>query len=840
MFTPFLIVVPLSPVTIEKFLKHFQRSSFQALLVRLAYVFEELPNWIDDFAIGAANLYMTSCVPQVSNPRERCRMYAAAAHSDNLMVNDSCDQIPNGRNMEGLENELEHSPPPQHNSRKRTRIDDPADQLREGDNIVDDGPSRPPKRRRSTTKINEDEDLQGQRRSPRQRRSRATSPYPTRPSKFAEGSMNDKPSKRPPSLYTRDEEAMEEYMAGPATSRPSITRPAQDTNNVYDAGIDQDKPSTMYRFGRAIANAFIPGAWTGRWSSKEPQVDPQQNILEAYAELKKTGFTGTRAATGMPMTGDIHSFQYDAVPSSSQTASFRDSAIDMEESRPSVENKENQLNNVMPAPSVPLVQRSVTLMPRVSSRRSSLNLHTPSLSTLKRVGSHLQLPSAKRHSAQESIRSATDSVNSVVDGQQIRKQPSKKDMLKQKRLYKRVSNLESQLEAARRELDELEATKEITHEGTTLPSIRPKPFMPGALPSLPSERLLKDLLPKNGINDGQSNILSTSEELPGLRLQSRYSMDHQYERRSLPIIFPNLPSARKRTSSQRTDNVLNPTGPGIKGDVDPIATTESAAKKLRGNPKIEETDTTTYSRQDTSNPASLKLPSRKRITATAPPVPPLPTPFHPSHVDKVKIMLMRPNADYQLPFGQSASDTINLKKAYPLITDTQIDDLLGKRLPDNKNVDVTSTTHFNHIASPTLSPPRSPSPKFKPSISKASLRSRSQKVPNNSPVSVRKTAQDVFAEITHQAAKEEEKDVVAPLTQSMEGKELPPYPRDPGMTVLSPVKDKDPNANLGLDSPSKVEKVLESPPKFEKGQTAVDKPLPGIQREEFEWDEDVF
>jgi len=780
-----------------------------------------LPNWIDDFAIDAANLYMTSCVPQVSNPRERCRMYAAA-HLDNLMINDSCNQIPNGRNMEGLENELEHSPPPQHNSRKRTRIDDPADQLREGDNIVDDGPSRPPKRRRSTTKINEDEDLQGQRRSPRQRRSKASSPYPTRPSKFAEGSMNDKPSKRPPSLYTRDEEAMEEYMAGPATSRPSITCPAQDTNNVYDAGIDQDKPSTMYRFGRAIANAFNPG----RWRSKEPQVDPQQNILEAYAELKKSGFTGTRAARGMPMTGDIHSNQYDAVPSSSQTASFRDSAIDMEESRPSVENKENQLNNVMPAPSVPLVQRSVTPMPRVSSRRSSHNLHTPSLSTLKRVGSHLQLPSAKRHSAQESIRSATDSVNSVVDGQQIRKQPSKKDMLKQKRLYKRVSNLESQLEAARRELDELEATKEITHEGTTLPSIRPKPFMPGALPSLPSERLLKDLLPKNGINNGQLNILSTSEELPGLRLQSRYSMDHQYERPSLPIIFPNLPSARKRTSSQRTDNMLNPTGPGIKGDVEPIATTESAAKKLRGNPKIEETDTTTYSRQDTSNPASLKLPSRKRITATAPPVPPLPTPFHPTQVDKVKIMLMRPNADYQLPFGRSASDALNLQKAYPLITDTQIEDLLGKRPADHKNVDVTSTTHFNHIASPTLSPPPVDA-KFKPSISKASLRSRSQKVPNNSPVSVRKTAQDVFAEITHQAAHEEEKDMVAPLIQSMEVKDLPPYPRDPGMTVLSPGKDDDPDST---DSPTKVENT----------KNAAEKPLPGIQREHFEWDEDVF
>lgn len=738
------------------------------------------------------------------------------------MADDAYNQIPNGEIMADLDNEPDHSPPPQHNFRKRTRIDDPADQLRESDTLVEGELSRLPKRRRSTPKLSEDEDPQGQRRSTRQKRSKA-SPYPTctpRPSKFAEGSMNDKPSKRPPSPYTRDEEAMEEYMTWPAISRPSVTRPVPDNNDFYDAGIDQDKPSTMYRFGRAIANAFNPGVWTGRWRTKEPQVDPQRNILEAYAELKKSGFTGTAVATRAPMAGGIPS----------QKASFRDSAIDMDESRPSVESKENQAYTVMPAPSVPLVQRSVTPLPRVSSRRSSLNLHTPSLSTLKRVGSHLQLPSAKRHSAQDSIPSATDSVNPGVGGPEIRKQPSKKDMLKQQKLYKRVSNLESQLEAARRELDELEATKEITHEGTTLPSLRPKPFMPGALPSLPSERLLKDHVPQNGINVGQPQILSTSEQLPGPRLESRYSVEHRRGPPKLPIIFPNLPSARKRTSSERPDDMLNHIGPTRKTDADQVATIESAAKRPQGRPKIQKWGTTSQSGLDISNPASFKPLPQKRTTVRAPPVPPIPMPFQPSHVDKVKIMLMRPAADYQLPFGKSASDASNLKKAYPLITNPQMDDILGKRPSDNKNVDVTSTTHFNHIASPTLSPPRSPSPTFKPSISKASLRSRSHKVPNNSPTSGRQTAQDVFAEITHQAADQEEEDVVAPLTQSVEGKALPPYPRDPSMTVPTPSKDQDVDASLKVGSMEEVRS----------GDTATDKPLPGIQKEDFEWGEDVF
>ena len=649
--------------------------------------------------------------------------------------------------------------------------------------------------------------------------------------------MNDKPSKRPPSPYTRQDEAMEDYMTAPSTSQASAVRSSQDTETTYDAGIEQEKPSTMYRFGRAIASVFNPvSAWTGRWKSKESQVDPQQVVLQerqakaqkAYAELKKTGFKGTRSSVDPPRSGVTATTRPDVVPSSSQATSFRDSAIDTDEQRFLVGREDNQASesgrDVMPAPSVPLVQRTISPMPAASGRRSSLNLHTPSFSTLKRVGSHIQLPSTKRHSAQESTRTSTDSINSGIDGQQIKKQSSKKDLLRQQRLYKKVSNLESKLEAARREL---EAVQGLAYDTTAdQAAVRPKSFTPGALPSLPSERMLQAHVNGNIVNNNQADILSPSEELPGLKVQSRYTAERQSNNTNVPVLFPNLPLAPKPKNTPRIEDILNHDTQTNNASAESQLHSESAVKQPHRNRQTDKNtpEPGSLPRAQPEREGSHKTPLRKRQTATAPPVPQLPPPFQPSQVDKAKIMLMREPVDYPLPFGQSAMDPINLRKVYPLITDPQIEELIGRRLPETKNVDVTSTTHHNHVPAPTLSPPRSPSPvpadgSFKPSISKSSLRSRTQKVPHNSPVSVRKTAQAEFEEITrqaavHETATEEEKDVVGPLNEAaMKG--LPPYPKNPGVTVQDLGKEGE--ATMGAE-----------------------KPLPGIQKEDFQWDEDVF
>ena len=630
---------------------------------------------------------------------------------------------------------------------------------------------------------------------------------------------------------------MEDYMTAPSTSQASAVRSSQDTGTTYDVGIGQEKPSTMYRFGRAIASVFNPvSAWTGRWKSKESQVDPQEAVLherqvkaqKAYAELKKSGFKGMGSSVDPSEPGVTTTTQPDVVPSSPQAVSFRDSAVDTDEQRFLAGREDNQASesgtDVMPAPSVPLVQRTISPMPAASGRRSSLNLHTPSFSTLKRVGSHIQLPSTKRHSAQQSIRTSTDSINSGIDGQQIKKQSSKKDLLRQQKLYKKVSNLESKLEAAKRELEAVQGLAYDTTSDQT--AVRQKPFTPGALPSLPSERMLQAHVNGNNVNNNQADILLTSEELPGLKLRSKNSADRQSNNANLPVLFPNLPLAPKPKNTPRIEDILNHDTQTNKGSSESQLQGESAGKKPG---RIRKTDRNTpepgsLPRAKPEREGSHKTPLRERQTATAPPVPLLPPPFQPSQVDKAKIMLMREPVDYPLPFGQSAMDPINLRKVYPLITDPQIEGLIGKRLPETRNVDVTSTTHLNHAPAPTLSPPRSPSPvpgdgSFKPSISKSSLRSRTQKVPHNSPVSVRKTAQAEFEEITrqaagHETATEEEKDVVGPLNEAAT-KGLPPYPKNPGVTVQ----------NLGKEGEARM---------------GPEKPLPGIQKEDFQWDEDVF
>lgn len=182
------------------------------------------------------------------------------------------------------------------------------------------------------------------------------------------------------------------------------------------------------------------------------------------------------------IVGDVPAVKYDNASSQdSRPISFNDSAIDVDDRRSSVDHKESHPSaqeEVMPAPNIPYVDRSITPMRSASGRRSSLNLRTPSFQTLKKATSHIQLPSVKRNST----------ASEIGDGsQQVKKQPSKKDLAKHQKLVKRVSNLESQLEAARHELEQ-----SLASTPATKPVGRParKAFQPGALPSLPSERLL--------------------------------------------------------------------------------------------------------------------------------------------------------------------------------------------------------------------------------------------------------------------------------------------------------------------------------------------------------------
>lgn len=337
-----------------------------------------------------------------------------------------------------------------------------------------------------------------------ERKDKRSSSTSIRPGKFLEGSMNDKISQRPPSLYTRDEQAMEEYanMHGNGQGESDM-----DIDMTFDAGIESHKPSGMFRFGKAIANAFKPlTAWQGMFKEKEKEgsTSPEKVILqerqakasEAYAELKKSGYKGTQAYRGVQELPAIKVQDMEK-----QNAVFRDSGIDMGGEQPSEWKPNDQLigftDALLVSPPPPKGRAASALSNASSAQKSSHHLRKPSLQGLKKVASQIHLSPVKKSSETPPVPSikvdhaSSDAVLSPPVGPGLRSEPSKRDIAKQYRLSKKVSDLEYKLETARREL---KLSVSNAPPVPDLPSIvGRKTFKPGALPSLPSERNMTPL-----------------------------------------------------------------------------------------------------------------------------------------------------------------------------------------------------------------------------------------------------------------------------------------------------------------------------------------------------------
>ncbi|KAL9010864.1 MAG: hypothetical protein Q9173_004239, partial [Seirophora scorigena] len=249
--------------------------------------------------------------------------------------------------------------------------------------------------------------------SPAQRHHSAVEP---RPSRFHEGSMKDRVSAKPPSIYIRDEAAMEQYHH--STSSPALNTfdgMDLDVDKTYcDARIESAKPSGMYRFGKALVSAFNPvNVWqgiNGIWKDKEEQHTAEKSLFQArkakaeraYAEMKQSGFHGTQP---FPPRG-AHLLRPDLDGSSAQSdgvdVSLRRSDEAMDQARPSTS---SQRGPITPSGSEDLlIPPVVTALPRLPSspvtqakngRKTSIDLRRPSFQSLKKVKSHIQLPSAK-------------------------------------------------------------------------------------------------------------------------------------------------------------------------------------------------------------------------------------------------------------------------------------------------------------------------------------------------------------------------------------------------------------------------------------------------------------
>lgn len=314
--------------------------------------------------------------------------------------------------------------------------------------------------------------------------------------------MNDRVSTKPPSIYMRDEEAMDRYDNQSAQDCTDL----DEEKTYYDAGIQPVKPSGMYRFGKALASAFNPiNVWqgiNGIWKDKEEKQLAGNSVLQdrkikaekAYAELKKNEYKGTQPFSTRAASIDQSNISGRRSHDQSIRSSLRDSGVDVDEAHTSTISKQRQptptgsedllIPQSMPQPATsPGTQAS-------GGRRTSLNLRRPPFQSLKKVKSHIQLPSTKRKAADVPVPvpSPTSKLASGQNNEQgLRRQPSKKDVAKQKKLSRQVSDLECKLEAARREL---QLSRGQAPEVPKIPKSARQPFKPGTLPSLPSESIL--------------------------------------------------------------------------------------------------------------------------------------------------------------------------------------------------------------------------------------------------------------------------------------------------------------------------------------------------------------
>ncbi|KAK4861631.1 hypothetical protein LT330_003666 [Penicillium expansum] len=328
-----------------------------------------------------------------------------------------------------------------------------------------------------------------------------------RTSRFVEATMSDSVSEKPPSIYFQE----------------------QENKNV---GL-QHRSSGIFRFGKAIASAFNPfGGW-GRNSEESPNKSPQKDVIhqaeQAYAELKKAGYKGTNKGH---YTEDL------GVNTALADQTWRSIQQKMEHGSPVKEPYRHPTDQG---------NRGASLRSESSaSKRSSLQ--------------DLRLPKSffKSHGSPPASSAVyCDRTSDEYEPTGLRKQPSRRELSRQTKLLKKVSNLEDKLQRARRELRDLTGNEEripapIVQPKTLNtemdPASFPRKFVPGALPTLPSERLLDQ---KAAENEASRSAAANVTALPSMDDCESFSFDES----QLPPTPANAQSPKWRSKGTQPSSM---------------------------------------------------------------------------------------------------------------------------------------------------------------------------------------------------------------------------------------------------------------------------------------------
>ena len=292
--------------------------------------------------------------------------------------------------------------------------------------------------------------------------------------------MNDRASQVPPTNYIGDEELRERHEREENARGRKMAHPRKfySTSSTAASSADrsESRHSSIFRFGKSLAATFNPSNWK-IWSKQE-QVEEetaQQKTLrerqlkaqQIYHELKQSGQFRDSA---VPPTFGLPDFK-DLTPARSGAYVRASNETTLSEKRKGrVFLDAPQLSSYDASP-VSNRAGSVAAS-NCSGHKSGFSIRRASFTSLRKTGSD------------------NSGSNTPADGlHQPRRVPSRKDLHKQQKLVKRVSNLEGKLDAARRQL--AQSLSESIPPKMPPPERTGRPrFVPGALSSLPSERLL--------------------------------------------------------------------------------------------------------------------------------------------------------------------------------------------------------------------------------------------------------------------------------------------------------------------------------------------------------------
>ncbi|OQN99969.1 hypothetical protein B0A48_14174 [Cryoendolithus antarcticus] len=488
-----------------------------------------------------------------------------------------------------------------HTPTKRSRLNIPYTD----DEITDDATPVQSHNVRRKKGVNNLSNLNLRHAAQQQARAQAEALLQARESRFQEGSLTDKPSDQPPSVFTRmirtdsgNIKLVDDLMAdyhdeaeGGASTSYRISEHIEALPAMPAPRVIQDpapaNPGIFSRLSRTFGLSMHPvKMWKDVWNETKEELT-QKNLADMerkrlmkeeaeakYAQMKSSGGFTFKPVFNFATSESIT--PHDSGVSMS-TEGGAQGARDSQDTRDSLDTKRVPSYNsrltlatddFQPREQVPPASMIKTIKSRLHFKRPSLaNIR----GDLKRMASSNDLlapvdPSQVGRdpsSLVSPLKTDMDFADSA-----LKRPTSKLDLRRQHKLSKRVSDLEVKLRNARVELDEalveaspmptLRGRYEKFTSGTTLK--RPK-FVPGKLASLPSERLLdpaslmdlsEDDLTGNRVNHARdvSADMSDWDGEETIKQRSRAGSRKPYPRRATSLF--KLTDRHTSTTTQQT------------------------------------------------------------------------------------------------------------------------------------------------------------------------------------------------------------------------------------------------------------------------------------------------